>query len=88
MEVRASTVVVESHEQMMECLNASVEVSGHYGITTAVTVGGVPATNVESLSNQFVVFDVPPLPPVLADVVTTTPRASSSPWLFSTFEVT
>ncbi|WP_142103903.1 IPT/TIG domain-containing protein [Pseudonocardia cypriaca] len=56
--------------------------------TTAVTVGGVPATDVEPLSNQWVVFTVPPLPPGPADVVATTPSGSSSPWLFSTFTVT
>ncbi len=56
--------------------------------TTAVTVGGVPATDVEPLTNEWVTFTVPPLPPGPADVVATTPAGSSSPWLFSSFEVT
>ncbi len=56
--------------------------------TTDVTVGGVPATDVEPLTDQWVTFTVPPLSPGPADVVATTPVGSSSPWLFSSFAVT
>jgi hypothetical protein len=57
--------------------------------TTDVTIGGYPALDVDAFSDSYVTFSVPPkMPPGPADVVAITPTGQSSPWLFSTFEVT
>lgn len=57
--------------------------------TTDVTIGGYPALDVDAFNDSYVSFTVPPkMPPGPVDVVAITPTGQSSPWLFSTFEVT